>query len=582
MTMPQQALRRWQPGTFGWTAKHLQREQLLALCVLMAFGGTMVFYLLPQQMYDPRANLWASLLMLALLPLIWVQRLQMWIANLTMVILLSLLTYIAVKTGGINSPVMVHLIVLALPTLFFLGVLGAAFWMLLVLSIQLGLLLASLQGGLIQPMEKQGMVWWSLLNHVLACSVMVWMLSLFEQSHRSQLAVVKARNLELEAASAQLLAAQSHKDEFVAAVGHELRTPMNAILGLNGLLREELADNPVHVDTVEHIRLSTEHLLSVVNAILDFAQLQAGRVQLFPEPIAVQAWLAALLPKFSARAQAKGLDWQVQVDPHLPAQIWQDRQRLSQLLEHLLDNAIKFTARGGITLRLQQQGECLRVEVQDTGRGVAHERHTHIFNRFESADMATHQAYGGTGLGLSICERLVVLQGGRIGVHSEVGQGALFWFELPLQASTAAQPVVPAATAQWTGQAPFDVLVVDDNAMNLKVAQLQLRKAWPMARITTASSGAEALAKIQTQPLDLALIDMVMPGMDGLAVTRAVRDLPVPLCHLPVIALTANANPVDRQRCLDAGMNDVLYKPMDPERMLETVSQVMAARQGMT
>lgn len=213
---------------------------------------------------------------------------------------------------------------------------------------------------------------------------------------------------------------------------------------------------------------------------------------------------------------------------------------------------------------------------------MAHERHTHIFNRFESADMATHQAFGGTGLGLSICERLVVLQGGRIGVHSEVGQGALFWFELPLQASMAAQPVVPAATAQWTGQAPFDVLVVDDNAMNLKVAQLQLRKAWPMARITTASSGAEALAKIQTQPLDLALIDMVMPGMDGLAVTRAVRDLPVPLCHLPVIALTANANPVDRQRCLDAGMNDVLYKPMDPERMLETVSQVMAARQGLT
>lgn len=579
MRLLESTLRGWRSKSFGWTTAPLQREQLLALCILMVLGGSMLFYLLPQQIYDPRANLWSSLLLFALMPLIWVRRLHFIVANLALLIFVSLVTYIAVKTGGISSPVMVYLMVLAVPTLFFLGVWGAAVWMLLVLSIQVGLLLATLQGGLIQPMQTQGTVLWTLLNHVLACIMMMWMLSLFEHSHRSQLAVVQARNLELEAASAQLMAAQSHKDEFVAAVGHELRTPMNAILGLNGLLREELADNPAHVDTVEHIRHSTEHLLSVVNGILDFAQLQAGRVQLFPEPIALQAWLAALLPKFSARAQAKGLDWHVQVAPQLPAEIWLDRQRLSQLLEHLLDNAIKFTARGGITLRLQWQNECLRVEVQDTGRGVAPERHMHIFNRFESADMATHQAFGGTGLGLSICERLVVLQGGRIGVHSEVGQGALFWFELPLQASTAALPVAPVATAQWPGQAPFDVLVVDDNAMNLMVAQLQLRKAWPLARITTAASGAEALAKIQAQPFDLALIDMVMPEMDGLTLTRAVRQLPLPLCHLPVIALTANANPVDRQRCLDAGMNEVLYKPMDPERMVETVSQVMAAQQ---
>ena len=364
MRLLESILRGWRSGSFGWTTAPLQREQVLALCILMVLGGSMLFYLLPQQIYDPRANLWSSLLLFALMPLIWVRHLHFIVANLALLIFVSLVTYIAVKTGGISSPVMVYLMVLAVPTLFFLGVWGAAVWMLLVLSIQVGLLLATLQGGLIQPMQTQGTVLWTLLNHVLACIMMMWMLSLFEHSHRSQLAVVQARNLELEAASAQLMAAQSHKDEFVAAVGHELRTPMNAILGLNGLLREELADNPAHVDTVEHIRHSTEHLLSVVNRILDFAQLQAGRVQLFPEPIALQAWLAALLPRFSARAQAKGLDWHVQVAPQLPAEIWLDRQRLSQLLEHLLDNAIKFTAQGGITLRLQWQNECLRVEVQ--------------------------------------------------------------------------------------------------------------------------------------------------------------------------------------------------------------------------
>ena len=579
MPLQQQALGWWRLP-WGAGTQPLSRAQLLAVCDLMIAGTLMAFYLLPQHSYDTRFNLWTSLLMLALLPLTLVRRLQQVMVNVVLLILVILVSYIAVKTGGINSPVMVYLMVMAVPTLFFLGVRGAAFWMCVALATQLGLLLATWQGGLVQPLNTQGTVFWSMLNHVMAGTMLMWMLSLFDNSHRSQLAVVQARNLELEAASEQLLAAQSHKDEFVAAVGHELRTPMNAILGLNGVLREELADDPVHVDTVEHIRLSTEHLLSVVNDILDFAQLQAGRVQLFPESLVVQDWLAALLPKFSARAQAKGLTWQVQVAPQLPAHIRLDRQRLSQVLAHLLDNAIKFTAQGGITLRLQLQGECLRVEVQDSGRGVAPERHTHIFNRFESADMATHQAFGGTGLGLSICERLVVLQGGRIGVHSEVGQGALFWLELPLQAAEpAALPAAPGAAAPWSGQAPFDLLLVDDNAMNLMVAQLQLRQAWPMARITTAESGAEALAKIQAQHFDLALIDMVMPEMDGLEVTRALRQLPLPLRHLPVIALTANSNPVDRQHCLDAGMNEVLFKPMDPAHMLETVSHVMSTQQ---
>ena len=403
MTLQQQALGWWRLP-WGAGTQPLSRAQLLAVCDLMIAGTLMAFYLLPQHSYDTRFNLWTSLLMLALLPLTLVRRLQYLMVNLVLLILVLLVSYIAVKTGGINSPVMVYLMVMAVPTLFFLGVRGAAFWMCVALATQLGLLLATWQGGLVQPLNTQGTVFWSMLNHIMAGTMLMWMLSLFDNSHRSQLAVVQARNLELEAASEQLLAAQSHKDEFVAAVGHELRTPMNAILGLNGVLREELADDPVHVDTVEHIRLSTEHLLSVVNDILDFAQLQAGRVQLFPESLSVQDWLAALLPKFSARAQAKGLTWQVQVAPQLPAHIRLDRQRLSQVLAHLLDNAIKFTARGGITLRLQLQGECLRVEVQDTGRGVAPERHTHIFNRFESADMATHQAFGGTGLGLSICE----------------------------------------------------------------------------------------------------------------------------------------------------------------------------------
>jgi CheY-like chemotaxis protein len=386
---------------------------------------------------------------------------------------------------------------------------------------------------------------------------------------------VQHRNRELEATQAHLIEAQAHKDEFVAAVGHELRTPMNAILGLNGVLREELADDPANAETAEHIRRSTEHLLHVVNDILDFAQLQAGRVNFFPEACVLAPWLESTVQPFKTRAQAKGLSWQLHLAPELPPEIWIDRQRLAQILGYLLDNAIKFTASGALTLTLRPQGDALHVVVQDTGRGVAPERQQQIFNRFESADVATNQAFGGTGLGLSICERLVVLQGGRIGVHSAVGKGALFWLELPLQRSPRLTEIAPAHTT-LAADAAFDVLVVDDNAMNLLVAQLQLRKVWPNARVTTASSGAQALTLIQAQHFDVALIDMVMPEMDGMAVTRALRQLPLPLRNLPVVALTANTNPVDRQRCLDAGMNHVLYKPMDPELMVSTVCEAVA------
>lgn len=579
LSMRQRLLRWWRPEPSTGAVSAFTREQLLAICFVMIGLNSLTFYVLPQSSYDRRINLVAAGLLLVLLPLTLSRRLHVLIANVGMLVVVSLVAYVATMTGGINSPALAYLTVLSVPALFFLGLRGAATWLLILLGVYLCLLLASLQGGWVQTMNSQDMVLWSLLNHMLAAASLVWVLALYERSHRTQLAQVRERNQALEAMQVNLLQAQAHKDEFVAAVGHELRTPMNAILGLNGVLREELADDPGNAETAEHIRRSTEHLLRVVNDILDFAQLQAGRVQFFPEPCHLRSWLASAVQGFRARAQAKGLTWQEHLAPELPADVVMDRQRLTQVLGYLLDNAIKFTASGGITLRLALQDGYLRVEVQDTGRGVAPERHQQIFNRFESADVATHQAFGGTGLGLSICERLVVLQGGRIGVDSAVGQGAVFWLELPLQADNRQTTPAPATQALLPSDAVFDVLVVDDNAMNLMVAQLQLRKAWPLARVTTADSGAQALEKIQTQHFDLALIDMVMPEMDGLAVTQALRQLPLPLRNLPVVALTANTNPVDRQRCLDAGMNQVLYKPMDPERMVSTVSEVIATRE---
>ena len=575
LSLRQAVLRWWQPEPPQGHALGFTREQLLAMCLLVIGINSLTFYVLPQTDYDHRANLVAAAVLLGMLPFSLSRRLHVVLVNVALVVAMSLIVYIATTTGGINSSALVFLTVLTVPALFFLGPRGAGLWMGLLLGVYLWLLMATLDGDMVRPPPNSGTLLWALSNHVFAAASLVWLLRLYDRSHRTQLAVVQHRNRELEATQAHLIEAQAHKDEFVAAVGHELRTPMNAILGLNGVLREELADDPANAETAEHIRRSTEHLLHVVNDILDFAQLQAGRVNFFPEACVLAPWLESTVQPFKTRAQAKGLSWQLHLAPELPPEIWIDRQRLAQILGYLLDNAITFTASGALTLTLRPQGDALHVAVQDTGRGVAPERQQQIFNRFESADVATNQAFGGTGLGLSICERLVVLQGGRIGVHSAVGKGALFWLELPLQRSPRLTEIAPAHTT-LAADAAFDVLVVDDNAMNLLVAQLQLRKVWPNARVTTASSGAQALTLIQAQHFDVALIDMVMPEMDGMAVTRALRQLPLPLRNLPVVALTANTNPVDRQRCLDAGMNHVLYKPMDPELMVSTVCEAVA------
>jgi CheY-like chemotaxis protein len=254
---------------------------------------------------------------------------------------------------------------------------------------------------------------------------------------------------------------------------------------------------------------------------------------------------------------------------------------LLQILNNLVDNGIKFTHQGAVTVRMMARGEHMRFEVQDSGRGIPRERQAHIFRRFEHADVQTNRAYGGTGLGLTLCEKLVTLHGGQIGVDSQEGRGALFWFEIPLEAAQSADPLVDLIDDNLSDE-PLSILVVDDNNVNLMVAQLQLQKCWPNAQITTVDSGAKALSLIDQQLFDVALIDMVMPEMDGMQVTRQIRQqFPAIAARMPILALTANTNPVDRERCLAAGMNDVLHKPMEMAMLIRAVGHHIAlARRG--
>jgi signal transduction histidine kinase/ActR/RegA family two-component response regulator len=553
------------------------KRNILLVYQLVVALNSLFFYLIPPGYYDRDANLLATVLTLAMMPMAWQQWLFPYAVHLTTLLSLALVTYIAAESGGINSMALVWLNVLALPVLLLLGPRATLGWMGLIL-LTIGALFGATLNGLVDSHANitQQAVPWAAMNSVLAVANLMFGVWLYDHLHEQQLQQVHSRNDELKATHLALLQAQAHKDEFVAAVGHELRTPMNAILGFNGVLREELADQPEQVAVVDHIRRSTGHLLQVVNDILDFSQLQAGQLQLRSEDFDLSALAAEALGIFQTKAQEKNLQLSANLDPSLPPGVHADRQRVLQTLRNLLDNALKFTDHGSVTLGILRKGDHLRFEVTDTGKGIALAQQAHIFSRFEHADVQTTRAYGGTGLGLSICEKLVTLQGGLIGVDSQECSGARFWFEIPLQAALTLPALAP-TDAAILGDAALRILVVDDNAMNLMVARLQLQKCWPEASVVTAGSAAEALALLAEQNFDIALVDMIMPERDGLQLTQEIHQrFPALAQRMPILALTANTNPVDRQRCLDAGMNGVLDKPMDLGVLVQVVTQSVA------
>jgi signal transduction histidine kinase/ActR/RegA family two-component response regulator len=567
------------PKSF-FTGSPLERRRSLLMYMLLLVGAcSLPFYYIPHPDYDHVANLvgtagyWGLLLALLLgAPYIFV-------AHGTLLWSIAYVSYLAAMTGGINSPVMVWMTAATLPAVLLLNRIPAMFWVVAVFTANLLLLVIS-QNGLVNSdinMANDVMAW-TVANKLFVISLAMYVVFVTERMHRSQTVEMDESNAELERTHQALIRAQAHKDEFIASVGHELRTPMNAILGLNGILRTELAAKPEDAAVVDHIRRSTEQLLQVVNDILDFSQLQAGRLALHEEEFALRETLGGVLAAHDKKAQAKNIHLSLEASAVHSMWVKGDRQRLVQVLNNLLDNAIKFTAEGTIVVRAQAVGGGVLFEVQDSGIGIAPDRQKQIFNGFEHADVQTNRQYGGTGLGLSICERLVTLQGGTIGVSSAQGHGSRFWFQLPLRSIAVKEAQAAAEMARMLIDKPIRILLVDDNAVNLLVALMMLKKCFPKAEIAQANSGQEALDKLREQTFDLTLMDMVMPEMDGMEVTQILRrDFPAPMRDMPILALTASANPVDHNRCLASGMNDVLHKPLDEPQLISKISNALAA-----
>ncbi len=554
---------------------HARRNFLLFSCLLGAGANSLIFAFVEQPGYDHNMNLIATAVFWGLALWVPLKRGYELVCHLAMLTALTLLTYVTVNTGGINSPAMVWMTILPVPALMMLGSQAALFWMgtiIVIILVQFtGVIQGWIDGSVVRDIST---VSWAFLDKVNVAISLMLAVNFFDRMHKRQMTKVEQRNVDLEATHTALTQAQAHKDEFIASVGHELRTPMNAILGLNGVLQTELADEPDNAEIASLIRDSTSQLLTLVNDILDFSQLEAGRLNLMEKPLILAQTLQHVIAPFEARAKEKGLRLHWFLDPLLPESVVLDGQRLAQILNNLLDNALKFTTQGEIELKATRVDNVIRLEVSDTGRGIARDRQEDVFKQFEHADVQTNRAYGGTGLGLAICERLVSLQGGRIGLQSTLGQGSVFWLELPLK--TAETPAAEAtySSKTFTSSLNFRFLLVDDNAVNLMVAKLVLQKCWPNATVTTASSGEQALELLADHNFDLALMDMIMPGMDGLETTKRIRMSTRPeVAGMVVIGLTANTTARDKERCLEAGMNDVLSKPMEPAVVQTTITR---------
>ena len=373
------------------------------------------------------------------------------------------------------------------------------------------------------------------------------------------------RRAETDARKASQAAARAvaMQARFLANMSHEIRTPMNGVLGVNELLLLTQLTSEQR-DYAETINASARSLLAVLNDILDLSKIESGNVVLEARQFDLHAFVTRLVALYRPEAEAKGLAMSFEVDDKVPRAVVGDDLRLHQILSNLLRNAVKFTHRGDVRLKVSSaRKDRIRFEVWDTGIGLTAEQKRKIFDPFQQADTSTTREYGGTGLGLSISKQLVGLMGGQIGADGRPGRGSVFWFVVALPESELPSEE-PTVRISMPAESPPPehrrVLVVEDNPVNRKVVCRMLARL--DLEVETAENGMVALELWEPGRYLMVFMDLQMPRMDGFDTTRGIRKQEAPGARMPIVALTANAMPGDRERCLAAGMDDYLSKPV--------------------
>lgn len=506
-----------------------------------------------------------------------------WVQMIYQTTLMGAILYNAYYSGGVTSPVMVWMGIVPILPLFTVSRRWSYVWLIISFSSVIAMYVAQRINWVpaIHPTGAEELAFSATMIGLLTITQVVLVMT-YDSANAQTMRHITRKNEALKTLSQDLQLANVHKDRFLATVSHEMRTPLNAIMGYLGLLKATKALPAPAPDYLMGAQNSAAHLLTVINDLLDFSQIQQGKLVFTPQVVHLHSVLNEAYQILAPRASEKALQYELNIDPSVPRWVRIDPHRFTQILLNLIGNALKYTAHGHVTTTVRYIQEdvsddkgMLCLQVQDTGIGIPVEFSKKIFEPFVQLDWQNHvqedNSLRGNGLGLSITQSLVKNLGGKLSVMSEVDVGSTFEVCLPMQ-STQAPQISNQIQVDQTHPESIDLLLVDDHAVNRLVASATIKQGLPNARIEEARNGAEAIEKMKNHLYDLVLMDLIMPDFSGVEVVRKIRTecLP-PLSHVKVVALTANVAQEAVQACLDVGIDELLPKPFDREVLIRTI-----------
>ena len=549
------------------------------LCMMMLVVVSLTFSLFNPYRHGSTMQVGFALLILGLL---WLMHRGVALNTVLGVMCFLSVAYLfnaARVSGGVFSLRLVWLMLVPVMAYYVMGPAHGLLWLLVSWLTTLTLAWMTWSGtGIELPVSGDQQDFYAFASIAINCLTLMVVPLVYDRQHRRNLAESQARQNELEQTRLDLEHTQALREHFIAAVSHELRTPMNAILGFNSLLMSRTSDKPRAQQLLEHTRQSADHLMTVINDVLDYSQFLSGRLNAQQEVFNLHATIGHAFDLFAPKVQSMSIAYQLEVAPGVPTWVSGDRHRLMQILVNLLGNALKFTGQGHVRLHVVVHPEGLMFAVHDTGIGIASEDQTNLFGRFAQASQDIQRQYGGNGLGLAISHGLVQLLGGHMGFESELGRGSRFWFTLPLRASSAPEHISSSDKPLVQADKAWRFLVVDDHRLNRLLVTQVLKNAWHQCTVVEAGDGLQALQALQTQDFDPVFMDLVMPELNGADTTQALRAMPRPRGNTPVMGLTADVSPVDLANFRAAGINALLLKPFDPQQLVRESQALLLAR----